>query len=170
VPATETLFAVVIFVTVLALACYFGRQQLQTLRGLPNQPDLPPEDRDYLRRQALLRLIGCVLLVVLGTQVGAAFVFGLEDRVRLLGQQMEAQRARGEPAQLDPDQQALRRFYGFYWIAALIVLLLIVFLAAYDIWSIRRYGRRHMLKIHAERRAMIENEVARRRSERNGHR
>jgi sterol desaturase/sphingolipid hydroxylase (fatty acid hydroxylase superfamily) len=169
VPSTETIFAAVILVALSALALYFGRQQLQALRSLRDQPELPPEDFQYARRQALLRLVGCLLLVVLGAQVGAAFIFGLEDRVKALGLQIEAQRAQGQPLQLDADQQALRRFYGFYWIAALIILLLIVFLAAYDIWSIRRYGRRHMMKLHAERRAMLEGEVARRRSERNGH-
>jgi hypothetical protein len=171
VPATETTFAALIFVVLFCLALYFGRQQMQTLRWLRTQPDLPPEDQQYARRQIKLRLIGCGLLVVLGSQVAAAYLFGLEDSIRELGRDLDMQRQEhpGQPLVLNPDQRARRIVYGIYWIAALVVLLTIVFLAAYDIWAIRRYGRRHLEKIHQERRAMLKDEVARMRADRNGH-
>jgi hypothetical protein len=169
VDATELTFAAVIFCAMLGLAFYFGRQQMQTLRRLRAPNDLPAEDVVDLRRQARFRVVGCVLLVVLGAQVGGAYVFGLEASVRQLGEQMDALRREHGEVNLDADQQRLRSFYGIYWIAALIVLLLIVLLAAYDIWAIRRYGRRHRQKIDAERRAMLEGQVARFRSQRNGH-
>jgi uncharacterized small protein (DUF1192 family) len=169
VPATETIFAGLIFVVLFCLALYFGRQQMQTLRWLRTQPNLPPEDERYARRQIKLRLIGCGLLVVLGSQVGAAYLFGLEARIHELAQDIQRQKAQGEQVNLTPDQRALRTVYGIYWIAALVVLLTIVFLAAYDIWAIRRYGRRHLRQIHDERRAMLQDEVARLRTDRNGH-
>jgi heme A synthase len=167
--ATELTFAAIIFCAMVALALYFGRQQIQTLRRLRDANDIPPDDIHYLRRQARFRIVGCVLLVVLGAQVAGAYVFGLEARVRDLGEQIDSQRRAGVEVQLNEDQQRLRQFYGIYWIAALIVLLVIVFLAAYDIWAIRRYGRRHRQKIDAERRAMLEGQVLRFRSQRNGH-
>lgn len=165
----EIIFAALIFIVLFCLALYFGRQQVQTLRWLGTVPDLPPEDQQYVRRQVKLRLIGCGLLVVLGSQVAAAYLFGLEDRVRELAQDIQRQRDQGQEIKLDLDQRALRTLYGIYWIAALVVLLGIVFLAAYDIWAIRRYGRRHLRKIHEERRAMLEDHVARMRTDRNGH-
>lgn len=168
-PSTETIFAVLIFAILLALALYFGRQQVQALRWLRGQEALPPEDRRYVQRQAWLRLLGCVLLVTLGSQVGAAYLFGLEDQVRALGQKIQQQQEEGGPMVLTTEEENFRRFYGFYWIAALVLLSAILFLAAYDIWAIRRYGRRHMRLIHEERRAMLEGQVARLRSERNGH-
>lgn len=166
---TEVTFALLIFVVLLALAVYFGRQQVQTLRWLRGATELPEEDRRYVRRQAWQRLIGCALLLALGSQVAAAYLFGLEERVRELGQKIQAQRERGEPLTFTAEEQEFRRFYGFYWIAALALLAAIVFMAAYDIWAIRRYGRRHLQQIHDERRAMLEGQVARLRSERNGH-
>lgn len=168
-PALEAIFAGIIFVALFCLALYFGRQQMHTLRWLHAQPDLPVEDRQYARRQVTLRLIGCGLLIVLGSQVAAAYLFGLEQRVRLLAQDIESKRQQNQPVELDPDQRALRTLYGIYWITALVVLMAILFLAAFDIWAIRRYGRRHMEKINEERRAMLKDEVARLRSERNGH-
>jgi hypothetical protein len=170
VPATtETIFAALIFLVLFCLALYFGRQQVQALRWLRMQPQLPPEDQQYARRQIKLRLIGCALLVVLGSQVASAYLFGLEERVRELAQDIERQKNLDQPVQLNPEQRALRALYGIYWIAALVVLLLIVLLAAYDIWAIRRYGRRHQRKIDEERRAMLKDEVARLRTDRNGH-
>jgi len=169
VPATETIFATLIFLVLFCLALYFGRQQMQTLRWLRTQPDLPPEDEQYARRQLKLRLIGCGLLVVLGSQVAGAYLFGLEERIHQLGQKIQQQKEQGQPVDLDPDERALRTVYGIYWIAALVVLLTIVFLAAYDIWAIRRYGQRHLRRIHEERRAMLKDEVARMRTDRNGH-
>jgi hypothetical protein len=169
VPATETIFAFLIFFVLFCLAFYFGRQQLQTLRWLRTQPNLPAEDQQYARRQVKLRLIVCGLLVVLGSQVAATYLFGLEDRIRDLAQQIQKQQEANQPVHLDPEQKALRTVYGIYWMAVLAVLATIVLLAAYDIWAIRRYGRRHLKRINDERRAMLEGQVARMRSERNGH-
>jgi hypothetical protein len=168
VPA-ENIFAVLIFFVLFCLAYYFGRQQMQALRWLHTQPNIPSEDEQYARRQIKLRLIGCGLLVLLGSQVAGAYLFGLEDRIRDLAQHVQRQQQAGEPIALTPEQQALRTVYGIYWIAALVVLSAIVFLAAFDIWAIRRYGRRHLKKIQDERRAMLEGQVARMRTERNGH-
>ncbi|MBY0527603.1 MAG: hypothetical protein K2R98_29670 [Gemmataceae bacterium] len=163
---TELTFAALIFSVLLALAIYFGRQQVQALR---TPSELPDEDRRYVRRQAWLRLFGCFLLVLLGAQVGGAYLFGLEGRIRELAEQIDEQYRRDGTVVLNEEQRELRRLYGIYWIAALVVLLAIVFLAAFDIWAIRRYGRRHRLKIDAERRAMLEGQVARFRAQRNGH-
>lgn len=166
---TELIFAVLIFLVLGAVGLYFARQQVQALRWLRTQTELPAEDRSYVRRQARLRLIGCVLLWTLGAQVAAAYVFGLEARARALGEQIEEQRQEGGNIVLNAEQKSFRTLYGLYWITALLVLLAIVFLAAYDIWAIRRYGQRHLRKIHEERRAMLEGQVLRFRSQRNGH-
>jgi hypothetical protein len=47
--------------------------------------------------------------------------------------------------------------------------LAIIILAALDFFAIRRFGQRQYRKIQAERRAMIEGELTRLRSQRNGH-
>jgi hypothetical protein len=51
----------------------------------------------------------------------------------------------------------------------LILLMSIIFLAAIDFFAIRRFGLRHYRQIQADRRAMIEGELTRIRSQRNGH-
>jgi hypothetical protein len=56
-----------------------------------------------------------------------------------------------------------------YWSAVLLLVLAIVFLAAFDFWAIARFGLRHHRQIQADRRTMLENHAARHRSQRNGH-
>ena len=47
--------------------------------------------------------------------------------------------------------------------------MLLLFLTAYDLWAIRRYGLRHLRQIQADRQAMIEQEISIIRTQRNGH-
>ena len=55
------------------------------------------------------------------------------------------------------------------WLGAFLVLMAILYLAAADLWAIRQYSLRHHRKIQADRRAMIEDQAARMRRQRNGH-
>jgi hypothetical protein len=66
------------------------------------------------------------------------------------------------------DQRYLNRFLR-HIILLLLVLLVLIGVAAADWIAIRRYGQRHYRQIQADRRAMIKTEIARIRSQRNGH-
>ena len=57
--------------------------------------------------------------------------------------------------------------YTIVWIIFLLLLLALVILAAVDIWFTRRFSLRQRRKILAERREMLEREVARLRERRN---
>jgi hypothetical protein len=101
--------------------------------------------------------------------VGSYYLFGLDARATALGDLIQARVDQNIKPVLDPEQQRLRWTWLAFWIGTTIVLMTIVFLVAIDIWAIRRYGRRHMQQINADRRAMVEDQLARHRSERNGH-
>ena len=74
----QSIFASVLVAVLLGLAGYFGRRQLQALRGLRSAEEMPPEDRRYVRNQAWRRLAGSALMVVIaGFFVGAFFVEGV---------------------------------------------------------------------------------------------
>jgi hypothetical protein len=47
--------------------------------------------------------------------------------------------------------------------------MVIVLLAALDLWGIRRYARRHLRHLQQEHRAQLEEDLASFRSKRNGH-
>jgi cytochrome bd-type quinol oxidase subunit 2 len=166
---TAQLMAYVIAAGLLVLAWYFGRQQLLSLRQLRTDAAVSPEDRRYARNQAWLRLGCCGLMLVLAGLVAGAYASGMEHRATELGRAIQAQRDRGEEVQLTPEQQAFRRLWASYWIAVLLLLLVILILAGIDIVGIWRYRRRHLREIAAERREVIQEQVAILRSRRNGH-
>lgn len=159
-PVTEYLCAALIVVVLVSLASYFGWRQWLVLRALDDQPDLSPEDRSYHRRQSARRLLCGVLMVVLAALLGGWYLLGLDRQVVELVRQ-------GRPP--DADQRRMLRWSLGYLIAAVLVLLGMLFLAALDLWAIRRYGLRHYRQIQTDRRLMIERQAARLRQQRNGH-
>jgi hypothetical protein len=142
----------------LAVAGVFARQQVITLRGLPERAELSQEDRTYFRRQAWRRLVGCVLLVAIAAMMSVWFLSGQHIRIDEVGDDIQARRAAGQ--QLTPDQERAQRFFAYYWILVLSLLMVLVILAAIDLNAIRRFAARHVRQIRDDRRAMLERELA----------
>jgi hypothetical protein len=163
----QILFTSVLIVVLLGLAGFSAWRQWLTVRSLEGEDTLSAEDRLFVRRQVRRRLTCAGLMVVLAGLLALSFV--LEGPANLLVEQGEAARARGEWRPLDPEQQRFFHLWGGFWIVALLVLLGIIVLAGLDLFAIRRYGQRHMRQIQADRRAMINEQIARVRSQRNGH-
>jgi hypothetical protein len=164
---TQILFTSLLIVVLLALAGFSAWRQWQTLQTL-EQSDLSFEDRLFVRRQVRRRLWCAGLMVVLAGLL--ALSFALEGPANQLVEQGEAAHKRsGEPQPFDPEQQRFFHLWSGFWIVTLLVLLGIIVLAGLDLIAIRRYGRRHLRQIQADRRAMIQEEIARVRSQRNGH-
>jgi hypothetical protein len=163
----QIIFGVLLVIVLLGLAGFYSWRQWAVLRGLREARDLSPEDRRYMRRQAWRRIVCSALLVVMAGLLAGHYEF--EDRYRKIVAEGEANRLRGEKPELDAEGRQFLQLYQVYWLVTLVVLLAIITLAGIDLVAIRRYGRRHYRQIQADRRAMIENEIARLRSQRNGH-
>ena len=162
-------FAAIIVVVLLSLGGYYGWKQVHALRRLRGQQDLPPADRRYHYGQAWVRLVSSGLMLILAVLIGSSFFLGLEKRAVQLVEQGEAQAASGEKPALDPQQKQFLKIYGILWNAALVVLVLLLLVTAYDLWAIRRYALRHLRQIQADRREMIKQEISIIRTQRNGH-
>jgi len=136
-----------------AVAGYFAYRQQQTLRQLRHDTDLSLDDRRYLHRQVVRRLFSSVLLVIL-----AGFLAGWY----FLEPDMEALSGPVNPAGEIPEsaKEALR-FFAYYWIAAMLVFLVVLVLAVYDILATARFGARHRRQLAEDRRATLEAEVER---------
>jgi hypothetical protein len=159
----------VIIAVLLLVAFYFAWRQLQTLACLRNTGDLSPEDRRYVRNQAWRRLFCSGLMVLLAGLLIVSAVLGLEKRIAQVGREGEAARLQNETPVLTPEQKSDFQLYTAYWSCALLLVMAMLFTAAVDIWAIFRFGLRHHRQIQADRRAMVESEVARFRKDRNGH-
>jgi hypothetical protein len=162
----EVAWAAVIVVVLLGLASFFAWRQLHALR-LARSGELSVEERSYHHRQAWRRLASCALMVVL-----AAMLAGWYFSSQAAELTRQARVSGAVPAPRPPptaEQRRLLNESGFFWILFILVLLALMYLALLDWWAIRSFGRRSYRQIQADRQAMLEREVARLRSERNGH-
>lgn len=165
---SQIIFGAVLVGVLLFVALLYGVRQVVALRRLPPAEEMGREDRAYLLGRARRRFVMSLLLLALGVMLAAALVY-LETPAQQLADQREAQEQQGDSAPLSPEQRPFARFYASYWIVFLLVLMVVVLLAAVDLWATRRYGLRQHRKLIADHRAMIEREIARYRQERNGH-
>jgi hypothetical protein len=163
----QIIFGIGLAIALVGLALFYAWRTLRALRGLRDKLEMPAEDQKYFRQQGYRRLICCGLMCALAAMMVGSFA--LEGPANELIRKGEAARERNEQAQLEPEeQQFFARFRG-YWIGFLLLLLSIIVLAGIDFLAIRRYGAQQFRKIQADRREMLEREVIRLRSQRNGH-
>jgi len=161
---SQIIFTICLVVILLAMAGYFLWRQVQTLRTLSA---LDPEERRFVRSQAWRRLVCSGLMVILaGLFAGSFYVEGAADQ---LAKQGEANREQGVKVPLDQEQARFFNVYRIYWGSFTLVLFIIIVLAGVDFMAIRRYGKRQLRQIREDRKAMLEGELARLRSQRNGH-
>jgi hypothetical protein len=147
------------------------------LRQPRNADDPDPDAAEALYRgnQIRRRLINSGLMLVLAAQMAGAMVY-TEIRAQRQAERADARadaRERGE-AQAPPtaEERSFLQFYGVYWLVFLLILLAMVALALSDLLSTRRFALRAHRQIQAERREMIDRQIARLRQEkqeRNGH-
>lgn len=161
----QLIFGALLVVTLLALSIVYFQRQRRALRELREAPDLPPDERDFRRSQARRRLISSTLMLLLAAMLLALLVFFENPAQRLADERA----ARPDAPAFTAAQRLFVQTYGMLVIVLLLVLLALMVLAALDFWATRDYARREQRKIRDERRAMIEDELARLRGQRNGH-
>jgi HAMP domain-containing protein len=162
---TQIIFGLVIVAMLLFLGGYYAWRQVRNLRALRMLQEVSPDDRRDAHRQAWRRLIcSGFMLIFAGLLVGSFF---LEGEAQRLADQAKASRDRGEEPVFTPEQRDFQRFWGWYWLGSLLVLLAIIILAAVDVFAIRRTGQRLHKQLQEERRAMIAEQLARLRNEQN---
>jgi hypothetical protein len=157
---------VVLVIGVIGLAGYFAWQQRRAMRRLKQMDNLHPEERHYQRLHAGRVLICCILMILVAGMVGGWYAFGLDNEAAQLSRQAAGQ---AENEHLDPSQQRSLTFITFYWIVAILFVLGMIYVALMDIWAVRRFGLRQTRQLQADRRAMLERQIALMRTERNGH-
>jgi hypothetical protein len=163
-PTLEASLAGAMVLVLFALGGYFGWRQIQTLRKLPAQESLARDDRRYILTQVWVRLTSCFLLIVFAGMLAGTYLSGQEQQARELSQQKK-----DDNQNLTDEQKQFGQRWLAYWLVMILILFVVVCLAFYDLFSIRRFGLRHYRKIQEDRRAMIERQVALMRTQRNGH-
>jgi hypothetical protein len=104
--------------------------------------------------------------LLLGFLLATALLF-LEGPAQQIANERDALAQSGQQAELTGPQRDFVRLWGSFWVVFLLVLMTVVFLAAFDLWATRRHALREHRKIQADRRAMLEQQINRLRHERN---
>ena len=165
----ELIFAGLIVVVLISVAVYYGPRQLQALRNLRTDAESDARDRRYLRAQAWRRLINSALMLFLAALLVGSYIVGQERHATEIGAKATNQTERAPGSGPSAEQERFLNRYSATWILIGLVLFAILALAFADLWAIRIFGLRHYRKIQADRREVIQREVARLRSQRNGH-
>jgi hypothetical protein len=165
--AAEFAFGALLVALLLGLAGYFTWKQRAALRELRDHPEMPREDRRYLRNQVVRRLFCSALMVVLaGLLVGWYF---LDPEFRELFEEGRREWAAAADQPLTEQQRDFSRWIVAYWCAALLLLFTIIAVAGIDAWANLRYGVRHRRQLRDERQqTLMELQAARRRHQGNG--
>jgi hypothetical protein len=157
-PPVAMIPSIVMAALLVAIAVYFGMRQRQTIAMLRHDTRLSRDDRGYLHRQAVRRLLNSALLIALaGFLVGGVFLeAGLDlHPVEPIDEPSESAKA------------SVQLLVG-YWITALMVLLGVMVVAVFDLVATARYGARQRRQLEDDRRAALQAEVERLRRDRRG--
>jgi hypothetical protein len=106
-------------------------------------------------------------MLVMAVLLAGTYWFGQEKRAAELSQERTATEREAYPKLSEENSRFLKQ-YGTFWIVFALLLLVMLGFAFYDIWSLRRFLRNSFRQIQADRRAMIEEQVAEIRRQRNG--
>jgi hypothetical protein len=153
-------------ILLVAVSGFFLGRQVQVVRDL-RRASLPGEEQRRLRHQTYRRLVTSSLLLLLGFLLATALLF-LEGPAQQLADERDALAAAGQKADLSPAQKDFGRLYVGFWIGFLLILMTVLFLAAFDLWATRRHALLEHRKIQADRRAMLEQQINRLRHEDHG--
>jgi hypothetical protein len=143
---TELIAASIIVLCLWAVAAYYAWRQVQVFKRL-RQGDSSVDDLQYYRAQGVRRLVSSVLMALMGALLAASYWTG----------------AVGPPTARNNVITIL------VWVFFSNLLLAVIIMAFLDVRATKRYGIRQYRQLQADRREMIEREVARMRSERDGH-
>jgi hypothetical protein len=143
---TELISASIIVLILWGVAAYYAWRQVQVFKRL-RQGDSSVDDRQYYGAQGVRRLVSSALMATMGAVLAASYWSGA------VGQHSAKNNA----------------LTILVWIFFSILFLAVIVIAFLDVRATRRYGIRQYRQLQADRREMIEREVARMRSERDGH-
>lgn len=164
----QIIFGAVLVLVLVSTSILYIVRQIVALRRLRVIEEMGVEERTYLLSRAQRRILTSMLLLLLGIMLAAALVY-LEGPAQRLADEQTAKEQQGDSTPLPPEKRVFAQLYAWFWVLFLLVLMAVIFLAAWDYWATQRFGFRQHRKIIEDRRAMIEREITRLRQERNGH-
>jgi uncharacterized membrane protein YjgN (DUF898 family) len=126
-----------------------GLRQFAQLSRVRAQPYMADEDRRYFRMQARRRMVASTLLVVIGGMIAFYYLSGMDARMDAIP----------EGDKSDADWEFTRQV-GYYWIAVILLLGLVVTIALVDFMATRKYWMARYKEIKADHEAKLQRDLA----------
>lgn len=142
------------------LGAVTGWFQVRGLRRLRARTHVPSDEFGYLRGRYRRRLLTGVLLAIAGGMIGGAYLAGMEAKVEELGEKQPAAEPDAPKPKLTPDQKALLRFWGAYWIGVVLLVFAILGLALADALATRRYAMGQYRVIREDHETKLRRDLA----------
>jgi hypothetical protein len=161
----QVVVTVALIVLLGGVGVFFVYRQLKTMRRLRSEDH--GDEEGYFHSQTKRRLFSAILLVLMALMLIGSLI--LEGPAHDLENRIDAAGEGADEVRNEDGNRLFAKFYAGYWIVFLLTLMTVLVLAFWDLLAIRGYATRQFAKLRAARREMIEQEVARYRSERNGH-
>ena len=147
----DTVLPILFAAGILIIALVFGWRQFRQVRRSRYAP--PSEEQQFLMQTARRRLIISAMLGVLAIAFAGIYLSGLDALIGVRGNDQP------------PVAPEVGRLFLWAWIGILFILLCIVIGVGIDLWHIRRHWRQSLQRIQADRREMLDHQLARLRAE-----
>ncbi len=164
----EFIYAALIVLVLTCMGSWVAWRQVRLLRHLAADPNRTPEDHRFQKALAIRRLFVSGLMLTLAALLAGTYWFGQERCAAELSQSSASADGTHERPPLNEEDSRFLTRYSVFWLVFGCVLLAVIMLALYDMWAIHSYARRSLRQIRDDRRAMIEEQVAELRRQRNG--
>jgi uncharacterized membrane protein YgcG len=101
-----------------------------------------------------------ILLVLIGSLIGGAYLSGLEPRVDGLIQNPEGAEKDQQKREMTPEEKQLVRVWGGFWIFVLVLVFVVIGFAFADALATRRYALQQFQLIREDHQAKLRRDLA----------
>jgi hypothetical protein len=145
--------------TVLVLAGVLAAlRQRRALRALADEPFVPDGDRAFRRKQALRRTATCGLLVLIGGLIGAYYLSGMDARMDAIADRPKGDD--GAPVPPTEEEKAFAKAVGFYWIAVMALVFVVMCAAVADFYATRKYWMARYREMKTDHDTKLQRDLA----------
>lgn len=141
----------------IAFGLFAAGLQVRGSRRLIAKAIVPSDERAYFRKRYRRRFLTGIIMVVIGTMIGGAYLSGMERRVDALKADPNAP---AEAPKLEGENKEFVQFWSGFWIVVVALVFTVVGLAFTDAIATRRYAMKQFGIIKEDHEAKLRRDLA----------
>ena len=152
--------AFVISVGLILFGGVTGWLQYRGLKRLAARAHVPSDEFAYLRGRHRRRMATGILLAVIGSLIGGAYISGMEPRVDALTKKADGGEEPQPKREMTPEEKQLVRVWIGFWISVLVLVFVVIGFAFADTFATRRYALQQYQLIREDHQAKLRRDLA----------